>query len=184
MRNWLFTFIALTLVSCSSAGSATLPTVRPNPTNTFALPMNAPTPTTASSPSLPSAGWKTFVSANLQVTVDYPPDWSASEQAIVVSFTSTSGDVIQLAKIETGDLSPDEFLNENQLPNTRCSSITNNYGITVRICLDTLSGNYSADFVMASPQGPPQLLSMVMPKHGDLQVFDGMIGSVRPFTSP
>ena len=184
MRNWLLTFILLTVVSCSSAGSATSPAVMPDSTNSPASPTDVPMRTATLSPSQPGTGWETFKSTNLQIAIDYPPDWSVGEQAISVSFRSTSGVVIQLTKIETGNLSPEEFLSQDQLPNTRCSSSTNSHGITVLVCLDTLSGTYSADFVMRSLQGSPQLLSLTMPKRGDLQVFKWMVGSVRPPQGP
>jgi hypothetical protein len=116
----------------------------------------------------------------LQVAIDYPPDWSVSEKVSDVSFTSPSGVLIQLAKIETGGLSPEEFLRENQLPNTRCSTSVNSYDIKVFACFDTISGSYSAYFIMTLSQGTPQLLSMVMLRKGDHQVFEKMVGSVHP----
>lgn len=114
----------------------------------------------------------------MRVAVDYPPDWSVSEQENGVSFTSPSGVLIQLVKIETGGLSPEEFLKENQLPNTRCSTSMDSYGIKVLVCFDTISDSYSANFIMTLSQGTPQLLSMVMLRKGDLKVFDKMVRSV------
>ena len=129
-------------------------------------------PSTSTSPPV---GWKTFVSTNLQVAVDYPKDWSVSEDKRQVTFRSEEVGVIRLAVTETGQLSPENFLNETVLPNTRCSSRINRAGITARICFDTLSGSYSADFVLKS-----RLLSLSMPQRGDLKVFNGMVESLRP----
>jgi hypothetical protein len=184
MPNWLFVLIAITLVSCTPGRSESTLTVKPNPTNTLALPTNASTPPAALSPSLPPTGWKTFVSDNLAVTIDYPPDWSVNELASGVTFTSPSGISIQLAKVDTGSLSPEEFLSENQIPNTRCSTSVNSYSTQVFICFDTISGSYTADFVVTLSQGTKQLLSMSMLRKGDLQVFEEMAGSVHPSTRP
>ncbi len=151
-------------------------------TNRNANLASAPIPTeqsssrTSSSPAiLARVGWKTFISTEFQVAVDYPQDWSVSEEESRVTFRSKPGGVIQLSVIETGQLSPENFLKENLLPNTRCSSKTNAAGISVRICFDTLSGSYSAEFILKS-----QLLSLSMPKRGDTQVFNLMVESLRP----
>ena len=183
MRNWLFVLIAITLVSCTPGRSESTLTVKPNPTNTLALTTSASTPSGALSPSLPPTGWITFVSDNL-AAIDYPPDWSVNEQASGVTFTSPSGISIQLAKVDTGSLSPEEFLSENQLPNTRCSTSVNSYSTPVFICFDTISGSYTAEFVVTLSQGTQQLLSMSMLRKGDLQVFEEMVGSVRQSTRP
>jgi hypothetical protein len=45
---------------------------------------------------VPEGGWKTFVSATLPVTVDYPPDWSVREEATGVTFNSTRGATIHV----------------------------------------------------------------------------------------
>jgi hypothetical protein len=107
-----------------------------------------------------------------------------NELASGVTFTSPSGISIQLAKVDTGSLSPEEFLSENQIPNTRCSTSVNSYSTQVFICFDTISGSYTADFVVTLSQGTKQLLSMSMLRKGDLQVFEEMAGSVHPSTRP
>lgn len=177
-RNCFLALIAIILVGCSQTGNVSPTPSIPNPTKVLTSPTNVPMPTAASSPSLPGTGWKTFVSVNLRVAVDYPPDWSVSEQENGVSFTSPSGVLIQLVKIETGGLSPEEFLKENQLPNTRCSTSMDSYGIKVLVCFDTISDSYSANFIMTLSQGTPQLLSMAMLRKGGLKVFDKMVRSV------
>ena len=129
---------------------------------------------------VPEGGWKTFVSATLPVTVDYPPDWSVREEATGVTFTSAQGATMHLDRIETGVLSAEDFLHEHWLPHTRCSARTNAYGIAARVCYDTLASSYTADFVVKTSHGPAQLWSLAMPSRGDLAMFNAMLASVRP----
>ena len=129
---------------------------------------------------VPEGGWKTFVSATLPVTMDYPPDWSVREEATGVTFTSAHGATMHLNRIETGVLSAEDFWQEHGLPHTRCSARTNMYGIAARVCFDTLAGSYTADFVVKTSHGPAQLWSLAMPSRGDLAMFNAMLASVRP----
>jgi hypothetical protein len=129
---------------------------------------------------VPEGGWKTFVSATLPVTVDYPPDWSVREEATGVTFTSAQGATIHLMRIETGALSAEDFWQEHWLPHTRCSARTNAYGVAARVCFDTLAGSYTADFVVKASHGPARLLSLAMPSRGDLAMFNAMLASVCP----
>lgn len=184
IRHCFFILITIILVSCTPEKSLSTLAITPNPTNTLALPTSDATPSGTLSPSMPPNGWKTYVSDNLAITIDYPPDWSVNEQTSGVTFTSPSGKSVQLAKVETGDLSPEEFLSENQLPNTRCSTSVNSYSTQLVICFDTISGSYTAEFVVTLSQGTQQLLSMSMLRKGDPQVFKEMVGSIRPSTRP
>lgn len=120
----------------------------------------------------------------MHVEVDYPADWSVSDQASRLTFNSLSSEKIQLAKIETGGLPPEEFLKENELPNIHCSSRLNGYGIMIRVCLNTISGSYSAGFIVILSQETPQLLSMSTLMKGNLHVFEAMVGLVRLSTHP
>ena len=129
---------------------------------------------------VPEGDWKTFVSATLPVTVDYPPDWSVREEATGVTFTSAHGATMHLNRIETGVLSAEDFWQEHGLPHTRCSARTNVYGIAARVCFDTLAGSYTTDFVVKTSQGPAQLWSLAMPSRGDLAMFNAMLASIRP----
>lgn len=129
---------------------------------------------------LPEGGWKTLMSTTLPVTVDYPPDWSAREEATGVTFTLAQGATIHLMRIETGVLSAEDFWQEHWLPHTRCSAHTNAYGIAARVCFDTLAGSHTADFVVKAPHAPAQLLSLAMRSGGDLAMFHAMLASVRP----
>jgi hypothetical protein len=135
----------------------------------------------ASATSVPSPleGWQTFTSPTLQVAVDYPADWSVVEQSGVVRFTSPQGGQMVLALMETGNLTPEDFLQANDLPNTRCEERTNAYGLTARLCFDTLVKVYSASIPMELPSGARQLVSLATFKLGDRRAFDLMFESVR-----
>ena len=129
---------------------------------------------------VPEGAWKTFVSATLPVTVDYPPDWSVREEATGVTFTSAQGATIHLMRIETGVLSAEDLWHEHWLPHTRCSARTNAYGVAAHVCFDTLAGSSTADFVVKASRGPARLLSLATPDRGDLAMFNAMLASVRP----
>ena len=129
---------------------------------------------------LPEGGWKTLMSTTLPVMVDYPPDWSAREEATGVTFTSAQGATIHLMRIESGVLSAEDFWQEHWLPHTRCSARTNAYGVAARVGFDTLAGSSTADFVVKASHGPAQLLSLAMRSRGDLAMFNAMLASVRP----
>ncbi len=185
-NSFLLLFAAIFLASCTSAimESESPKIITPNPTNPLVSHTITATTTVAPSPFSANSGWRTFNSAELQVEVDYPSDWSVAEQADGVFFISQSGSSIQMAKVETGEMPTEEFLTENRLPNTRCSTSKNGYDIAVRVCIDTISRSYSADFVVTTSKGIAQLMSLSMVRKGDLQVFEGMVGSVRQSTHP
>jgi hypothetical protein len=125
-------------------------------------------------------GWRTLTSPNLRIAIDYPPGWSVSEQEAGVTFLSPKGEIIWLTAVQTGGVSPQDFLIENELPNTRCSGKTNPFGVTVRICFDTISRNYIAYFILEQSADPVRLLALSTSSRMDLKVFDQMIASLRP----
>jgi len=84
-----------------------------------------------------------------------------------------------LAHIDTGELSAEDFLSQNALPNTRCSSSVNTHGVTARVCFDTLAFTYTADLIIHSLDGSPQLMSLSMQGRGERPVFDAMLTSAR-----
>ncbi len=126
------------------------------------------------------ASWKTFVSKEMQVALEYPADWSVSALPTRVVLTSPQGVTVQLGVVETGLLSPEEFQREAQPPNTRCASKANGHALIVRTCVDTVSFVYTADFVIRPPRGAPKLLSLALSRRGDVGVFRAMIESLRP----
>jgi hypothetical protein len=199
--EWLCLFLLLGLTACSSAspssaqaapptssapsGAASNGAVTPPATSSPAA-TSSPTPFTSPAPTAPATpnaasrtGWKTYVSTKLQITIDYPSDWSVREEAANVTFVSPQGTTIQLFPIQANGLSPEEWFNQSLIPNTRCSSRTNEHGLTVQICLDTLSFTHIANFVISS-SGTTRFLSLTMGRRGDAAVFNAMVDSLRP----
>ncbi len=162
--------------TATQTGSTSAPSAaRAGASPTRALTASAETPTPP-----PTAGWTTYTSATLQLVLDYPSDWRPAEQADRLTFTSPQGIAIQVGFTETGGLTPEDYVRNNDLPNTRCTSEANDYGLMARICLDTLSRVYTADIPIEWPNGAKELLSLGMFRGGDLQVFQTMVRSVRP----
>jgi hypothetical protein len=139
-------------------------------------------PATSAPAATSPAGWKTFTSADLALAIDYPPDWSVTSTEMNATFSSPQGASIQLASIDTGGVPPDVYLSENRIMNTRCSPQTNQHGVKVEVCFDTVSFIYNGTFALIPPAGSERLLSLTLSKRGDLDVFNGMIASVRPAT--
>lgn len=130
---------------------------------------------------LSRTGWKTYVDNALKVSLQYPPDWRATQETGGSTFTSPQGLAIQLARIETGNVAPDQFENENLIPNARCVSSTNEHGVAVRICTETTSFTTTASLILKSPSSPARLISLTMrSKASDAAVFQAMVATVRP----
>ena len=70
-------------------------------------------------------------------------------------------------------------MSQNALPNTRCSSSVNTHCVTARVCFDTIAFAYTADLVINSLDGLPQLMSLSMQGRGERPVFDAMLTSAR-----
>ena len=129
------------------------------------------------------AGWKTFTSTKLHVALEYPPDWTASENAIGITFTGPQGAEILLSPVNTGGLSPESYLAQNSdLANTRCTTNTNPDGITARVCFDTIAFSYSADIIAKAAGSPSELLALSTSarKGEDANVFYAMLASIKP----
>lgn len=110
----------------------------------------------------------------------YPPNWSVEEGDNYITFTSQSGNEIELASVNTDSLTPQEYLAQHQLPNTRCSNSTNPNGIDIRTCFDTIAFSTTAYFSPPSSQGSPKLLSLTLLDRQDMQVFNDMLDSLKP----
>lgn len=184
-RFFLLVVLLCFLTSCSQSAAESLPTpLLPTKISSVStLPASAPeTPTrpTASGTSLPENDWRTYQSPGFPIALDYPENWSADEDSTGIHFTSPQGVKIDLRMVDLGSTTPEDYLNEQTIPNTRCSSGANKHGIVVRTCFDTLAGSYSADFVIEATQGEPQLFTLVMRAKGEAEVFKAMAASVRP----
>jgi hypothetical protein len=75
-------------------------------------------------------------------------------------------------------------LGGDQLPNTRCSSGTNDYGLAFRTCFDTLAGSTITLLSFETGQGSQRQISLSMLRHGDGEIFTRMVSSVRPAELP
>ena len=155
------------------------PTPPVRATQTALSPTIAATVNSRSTPLAPS-GWKTFTSANLQASLEYPPGWTAREDSVGVSFISPVGMSIVLARVDTSGASPEDFLSETELPNTRCSSGLNAHGMTVRSCLDTISRSHYAYLFINPSGGSQRLWSLSTRSRDNLEVFNTMVGTVHP----
>jgi len=158
---------------------------QPTATPTPSIPSTGGTPEptlqqTAAPTSLPVEGWKTIANPKLNLAMKYPLNWLVEEGSNYVTFTSQSGNEIELAIVNTGALTPQEYLAQHQLPNTRCSSSTNPNGIKLRTCLDTIAFSTTAYFIVPSSQGSSQLLSLTLLNRQDMQVFNDMLDSLKP----
>ena len=91
----------------------------------------------------------TFESARLGIAFTYPRDWAAAEESSRVQLTGADGGVLVVERLD-GATAGD---NETDLPNTRCGSQTNGYGISVRTCFDTISRSTSAWFEVEASTG-------------------------------
>ena len=192
MKNLLaFLMICLTLAGCSPAPHADPPakeavaegpsslsrslavTVRPpaipigpvqgNP----AFPVSTPTPFFLK-------GWQTFSSSNLGVAIDYPPDWSVTEQADGAIFTSPQGAQILLQSTPVNNAG-----NGINNSNGQCTNLINSYGLTAEICFDTASKVYSAEFNIKSAGDSTQLLTLSTSNHEALETYKEMLNSLR-----
>lgn len=179
-----FILICLAVAGCSPAVSAaanstaqiagaekTISSAMPlsltsGPPRLLLVPSNG---TPVSSTSTPSSGWKTFISAARQVAVDYPSDWSATEQINGVTFASPSGAVITM-QISTASVA--------NAGNQQCTTLITAYGQTANLCLE--AGLYSAGFNLQLADGSIKSLMVSTTNSNVLNVYKGMVNSLRP----
>ena len=147
-------------------------------TQTPAIALSVPSQQTQAT-MLPVATTKTYTNTRLGIALDYPSDWTVSESADGAKFTSPQGATIDLALVDTQNQSPEYFLVEMQLPNTRCLNSANPHGVTVRNCLDTVSFSYNANLILKLSNNTTRLVSLTMRGKSPNPVFDAMIASVR-----
>lgn len=196
----IFALMALILVlsGCSgAAASSSSGTPQPSTaTEAATLPAagGAPTPTPktsrtetatpGASPATPSvtvpSSWKEFSSTQFRVSLNYPPNWTVKETKSGVDLSSPQGVMILLAQVATGGLSAEQYLNQNQLPNMRCTPSTNPHGLKAVTCFDTIARSYTAYVVVNLPQGSSELLSLSLNQRTEVQTFEKIIASLRP----
>jgi hypothetical protein len=129
-----------------------------------------PTPTPLS-----TAGWKTFSSASLGVAIDYPADWSVTEQSNEATFTSSQGAAVKLQATNTNGPN-DEF----RIGNQYCTSRTNKYNQTAEVCADNSSFTYSATFMLSSTGNSPHDVMLITKDRSAGKIYEAMIDSLRP----
>lgn len=152
------------------------PTARPPSPGTSAE-------TTTPSPAVVTAGWKTYTSESLQVAVDYPPDWKASEEAAGTAFTPKSGPNILLSPVDTGGLTLQQYLDAQQLPNTHCTPGTNPHQVSWVTCFDTISRSTTTYFILPGQPGLQGIVTLTVGRGGDMAIFEAMVASLRSLSS-
>lgn len=131
--------------------------------------------TTSSTPNpISTENWQTFTSSALGVSLEYPSDWSAVEEADGVTFTSPRGTTIQM-KADTSNVNNDEF----RTPNRYCTSRTNKHGLTAEVCADRTSSIYTAKFSLQKADGSTKWLTLSTKNRATGEVFEAMFNSVR-----
>jgi hypothetical protein len=162
----------ITEESVTEAPGAIVMTANPTPLMLTPIQVNSPSPKTTPKPSMKS-GWETFTSITLGISVDYPLDWTATEQTDGVIFASPQGATIQLKPVKTRSDN-----NETRIGNQRCTLRTNNFGLAADICVDSASFNYSATFTLPSGSAV-QWLALITATRSAGAVFEEMFNSVR-----
>jgi hypothetical protein len=162
--------------ACSANGLSSTPTLAPSAILSSTT-ERAPASPTAGPTATPQEGWRTYTSNLLQIAVDYPTGWQIREDASGVTFTSPQGSSITLMQVQTADQSPQDYLNNTDLPNTRCTKGANQHGFSPQVCFDTISGSTMANFIIGN--GASKLAALVMGRNGDKPVFDHMVMSLR-----
>jgi len=119
--------------------------------------------------------WQMYTNNSLGITVDYPTDWSISEQDDGAIFSSPTNSTIQL-KVTNANSSG----NEIRIINQRCTSQTNAYNLTADICVENSPFSYTAKFAVKSPDGSAQWLTLTTTARDTAIFFHAMFNSVRP----
>ena len=165
---------------------ATMPAGGGAPTST-PMPSQTGTATPGASSATPSVtvpgNWKEFSSTQFQVSLNYPPNWTVKETQSGVDLSSPQGVMILLAQVATGGLSAEQYLNQNQLPNTRCTPSTNPHGLKLVTCFDTIARSYSAYMVVKTTQGSSELLSLSLDQQSEVQTFETILASLSLISS-
>jgi hypothetical protein len=120
--------------------------------------------------STPLQGWQTFRSSALGVAVNYPLDWSVSENDAGVKFTSPQNLVILLQAVTSAGNPSINVQN--------CATLINSYGQTGTICLDAADFTYRAIFKKPSDGSNTWVILSVVSQVKPT-VFYQMFDSVR-----
>jgi hypothetical protein len=162
----------ITEETATEDAGAVVMTVNPPPLVVVPIQGNTPIPNSTAMPQA-REGWQTFTSPTLGVAVDYPVDWSVTEQTDSATFTSPQGTTILLKLVKLNSNN-----NETMLGNQRCTSRTNAYNLTADICAETVSFSYSAKFTLPG-SGSTQGLTLMTTTRAAGTVFESMFNSLR-----
>jgi hypothetical protein len=141
----------------------------------------SPTPNpTPPGPAGSPAAWRVYSSQTWHLTLEYPGNWTVREASEGTTFASPAGATIQLAPVDTAGRSPDQYLRDNDLPNTRCTLQTNAYGVKERTCLDTIAGSRLVMFLVPWPDGSTRLFALQAGRRSDASTLEQMADTIRP----
>ncbi|HVM70794.1 MAG TPA: hypothetical protein VMT91_03470 [Anaerolineales bacterium] len=115
------------------------------------------------------AGWQSYTSQLLKVSVNYPADWKVEEQADSATFGSSAGDLIHL-----------QAAGSSQNADLQCNTLINSYGLKVQACFEAGTNTYSAEFSLAANPGLSQPVLLSTTSQGGLDVYRGMLNSLHP----
>lgn len=187
LRIVLWVCIPLVLASCTSAsstGATSVPGMTLPATQAGSIPNPSPTLQASGSPKAESssqvpATWQVFHDSKSNISLAYPPDWTVGENAGQIIFQGAAGESITLESSNASGLSVQDFLNQDQLPNTRCNEDTNPDGIRYRTCFDTLSFGTIVYLVVEPPQGQPQFYTLTTYQIGAENVLAEMLATIH-----
>lgn len=114
------------------------------------------------------AGWKLYVNPDLQVSLSVPADWTISSSPTGATFTPPQNAIPIVLAVST--VSPAA----EPLPNTRCTPIVNEHGVSIDRCFDTISFSYDASVTISG-----HTLSLSATRRADIAIFDAMLNSVQ-----
>jgi len=126
-----------------------------------------------------SGATRRYANAKLGLALDYPRDWSVTENSDGATFKSPQGAIIQLESIDPNLIPGSDLSNEMRLPNTSCRSTTNPHGLDLQTCLDTISFTYTASIYLQSSNGTRGLAILITRARGTPDVFNAMLASVQ-----
>ncbi len=111
--------------------------------------------------------WQTFTEAETVVAVDYPTDWSVSEDSVGVKFTLPESSVIEL-----------QFMVVDNNKDGECTSLINSEGLSLELCGDLASNHYSANFILEL-NGEMRRVSLCTFDKTALEVYHSMLNTLR-----
>ena len=164
----------LTEVFPTNQSDSSLSIMTPNAPPIVLTPIQGEETTASPSNSLATENWQTFTSSALGVSLEYPSDWSAAEEADRVLFTSPAGATIQM-KADTSSINNDEL----KIGNHYCTSRTNEQNLTAEVCANTTSFLYTAKFTLQKANDSTEWLTLSTKARAAGEVFERMFNSVR-----